>query len=83
MNKDGVNFGLDFKLDYGSKWEFIPISLKSSEAESIKSTTEMGIISIGDNNIKYEKGYYDIICKYSIDGNTQNVYLIKSRILVK
>lgn len=83
MNKDGVNFALDFKLDYGSKWEFIPISLKSGEAESIKSTTEMGIISIGDNNIKYEKGYYNIICKYSIDGNTQNVYLIKSRILVK
>jgi hypothetical protein len=82
MNKD-TKFNLEFKFDYGSKWLVSPVSLKTTASDVVESTTEMGIISIGNNKIKYDRGYYDIICKYSIDSNTQNLYSLKSRILVK
>ena len=82
MNKD-TRFNLEFKFDYGSKWLISPVSLKTNASDIVESTTEMGIISIGSNKIKYDRGYYDIICKYSIDSNTQNLYSLKSRILIK
>lgn len=82
MNKD-TRFNLEFKFDYGSKWLISPVSLKTNASDVVESTTEMGIISIGNNKIKYDRGYYDIICKYSIDSNTQNLYSLKSRILIK
>ena len=82
MDKN-TRFNLEFKFDNGSKWTITPVSLKTNASDTVESTTEMGIISIGNNKIKYDSGYYDIICKYSIDSNTQNLYSLKSRILVK
>ena len=76
MDKN-TRFNLEFKFDYGSKWTITPVSLKTNASDTVESTTEMGIISIGNNKIKYDSGYYDIIC------NTQNLYSLKSRILVK
>ena len=34
---------------------------------------------IRNNKIKYDRGYYDIICKYSIDSNTQNLYSLNKK----
>ena len=59
------------------------MSLKTSKTASVGSTTELAIMSIGDSNIKYERGYYDIVCNYSLDGNTHHIYKKIARILVK
>ena len=83
MIKDGVDTNLEFKLEYGSKWLYKPVSLKIENSETLSSNTNMGILSIGDSNIKYNKGYYDIIVNYSIDGNTHNNQKLNARILVK
>jgi hypothetical protein len=77
------NFNIEFKMDHGTKWEIKPASLKMTTSHSVNSSTEMAIMSLGNSNIKYEKGYYDILVNYSIDGNTSNTNQIKSRILVK
>ena len=78
-----IEFKTEFKLDNGTKWDFIPMSLKTSKRASVGSTTELAIMSIGDSNIKYERGYYDIICNYSLDGNIDHIYKKIARILVK
>ena len=83
MIKDGVDTNLEFKLEYGCKWLYKPVSLKIENSETLSSNTNMGILSIGDSNIKYNKGYYDIIVNYSIDGNTHNNQKLNARILVK
>ena len=83
MSKDNVDYKIEFKLDYGSKWNFVPVSLKMKHDVSIVSNSDLAIMSIGDSNIKYERGYYDLIVNYSIDGNTQHIQTLKSRILVK
>ena len=78
-----IEFKTEFKLDNGTKWDFIPMSLKTSKRASVGSTTELAIMSIGDSNIKYERGYYNIICNYSLDGNIDHIYKKIARILVK
>ena len=83
MSKDNVDYKIEFKLDYGSKWSFVPVSLKMKHDVSIVSNSDLAIMSIGDSNIKYDRGYYDLIVNYSIDGNTQHIQTLKSRILVK
>lgn len=84
MTKNGgLPFNVEFKFDYGSNWLFKPLSLAMNKNAEVKSNTKMAIMSIGDSNIRYERGYYDLIVNYSIDGNTQNIYEMKSRILVK
>lgn len=83
MSKDNTEFNLEFKLDFGSKWIFNPMSLKMYNTENVVSNTEMAIMSIGDSNIKYERGYYDLSVNYSLDGNIQNINTLKSRILIK
>lgn len=82
MDKN-LPFNVEFKLDYGSHWVFKPMSLRMNKTAEVKSNTKMAIMSIGESNIRYERGYYDLIVNYSIDGNTQNIYEMKSRILVK
>lgn len=83
MNKGDVTFKTEYKFDFGVKWIFEPISLKMKKTATVDSTTELGIMSIGDSNIKYETGFYNLKCSYSIDGNTQNIYTKKARILIK
>ena len=83
IDEKTIDFKTEFKLDNGTKWDFIPMSLKTSKTASVGSTTELAIMSIGDSNIKYERGYYDIICNYSLDGNIDHIYKKIARILVK
>ena len=82
MNKY-ADFKTEFKLNYGTKWIYEPISLRMKNSAIVESQSETGIMSIGDSNIKYEKGYYNLICNYSIDGNTENIYKKSAKILVK
>jgi hypothetical protein len=66
------NDRLPFKLRLGSKWTFEPMSIKTDNAKVIQSPTEMAIVSIGNENSKYPKGYYNITCNYSFDDFIQH-----------
>ena len=57
---------LPFKLSVGNKWNIKPISLGINNFENISSNANIGLISIGEN-LKYEKGYYEVEVNYSID----------------
>jgi hypothetical protein len=76
------NINIPFKLTYGSKWEIKPISFGINNFANIKSNTNIGIISIG-NNIKYEKGYYEIKVHYTIDNNDKLTYNKTTKFLIK
>ena len=39
MSKDNVDYKIEFKLDYGSKWSFVPVSLKMKHDVSIVSNS--------------------------------------------
>lgn len=83
MDKNNVEYKTEFKLNFGTKWIFEPMSLKMKNGTTVNSTSEMGIVSIGDSNIKYDKGYYTVKCNYSLDTNTQNIYTKTARILIE
>jgi len=68
------NDKLPFKLDYGSKWSFTGASIGMNDATDVSSSSEMAIVSIGSTNSKYERGYYNVNCNYSIDGFAQHTY---------
>lgn len=76
------NNGLYFKLNYGSKWKFTPNSLLMDKVKNVSSTTETTIISLNNGNIRYNKGYYNVECVYSLDANIQHTYTAKSKILI-
>lgn len=83
MDKNNTEYKTEFKLNYSTKWIYKPMSLKTKDSALVSSNSEMGIMSIGDSNIKYERGYYNLICNYSLDGNTENIYSKTARILIK
>ena len=49
----------------------------------VYSNTNTFIMSMGGSNANYESGFYDVTVRYSIDGEVQNQYTKKCRILVK
>lgn len=62
-----TNEKLPYKVGLSTKWEIKPMSLGMSNDAKVESPNEIAIVSIGDKNFKYEKGYYTIVCKYSLD----------------
>ncbi len=83
MDKNNFEYKTEHKLGYSTKWVFEPMSLKMTNTAFVESNTEMAIMSIGDSNIKYERGYYNLKCNYSLDGTTENIYTKTARILVE
>ena len=76
------NINLPFILELGSHWNFKPFSLGMNKEANVYSNTNSAIISMGQGNIKYERGYYDVNVRYSLDGNTQEQITKRARILV-
>lgn len=72
-NKDIIAFYLQtndklpFKIGLSTKWLIKPMSIGMSESSKVDSPNEIAIVSIGDNNFRYQKGYYSIVCRYSLD----------------
>ena len=50
---------------------------------NVYSNTNSAIISMGNGNNQYEKGYYDVSVRYSLDSNTQEQKIKRARILVQ
>jgi hypothetical protein len=76
-----TNEKLPYKVGLSTKWEIKPMSLGMSNDAKVESPNEIAIVSIGDKNFKYEKGYYTIVCKYSLDDYFQE-YMQKKAIFV-
>lgn len=77
------NINLPFILELGSHWIFKPFSLGMTKEANVYSNTNSAIISMGNRNNHYERGYYDVSVRYSLDGNTQEQKIKRARILVK
>lgn len=78
-----TNHKLPYKVGLSSKWEIKPMSSGMSNNYKVESQSEIAIVSIGDTNFKYERGYYDIVCKYSIDDYFQESMTKKAKFVVE
>ena len=70
VNVDNINLPFIFSL--GTKWKFKNMSIGSEYVDNVTSKTNMAIMSIPNNQVKYAKGYYDIIVSYTVD-NFNNI----------
>lgn len=61
------NYKLPYKVGLSSKWLIKPMSIGMNNDCEIDSPSEIAIVSMGDYNFKYEKGYYSVVCRYSLD----------------
>lgn len=77
------NENLYYKLRLGTKWHIEPMSLRMSDSSDVESPNEMAIVSVGRDNIRYEKGYYNITCRYSLDDFIQHEYTATAKFKVK
>lgn len=77
------NINLPFILELGSHWNFKPFSLGMNKEANVNSNTNSAIISMGNGNNYYERGYYDVSVRYSLDNNTQEQKVKRARILIK
>ena len=78
-----TNNKLPYKVGLSSKWEIKPMSSGMSNNCKVESQSEIAIVSIGNTNFKYERGYYDIVCKYSIDDYFQESMTKKAKFVVE
>ena len=68
------NDRLPFNSSISSKWKVHPMSLGMSTDTSFDSNGEMTIISLPMNDAKYERGYYQVTVKYSLDRDIQHQF---------
>lgn len=73
---------LPVNLNISSKWNIKPVTFGANTSKIIYSNTNTAIISITSNNT-YDKGYYDLSIKYSLDNNVLNTQEINKKILIK
>lgn len=57
-----------------SKWKITPLSLGMGDETIFDSNAEMTILSIPKNDSKYQKGYYKVTVKYSLDRDVQHQF---------
>ena len=68
------NDRLPFNPYISSKWTISPMSLEMSTDSRFESNTEMAILSIPKNDTRYQKGYYKVTVKYSLDRDIQHQF---------
>lgn len=77
------NIDLPFVLELGSHWNFKPFSLGMKNSANVGSNTNTAIISMGGDNSHYERGYYDVNVRFSLDANSQEQITKTARILIQ
>jgi hypothetical protein len=75
------NENTPFNLNLGSKWSIKPLSIGINNFADITSNTNTGIISIGDN-LKYERGYYEVQVNYALDNRNMESEKRTTKILI-
>ena len=48
------------------------MSIGMSNNSKTESPNEIAVVGIGGSNFRYEKGYYNVICRYSLDDFIQH-----------
>ena len=76
------NDRLPFNASISSKWNIHPMSLGMSTDTSFESNGEMTILSLPKNDAKYERGYYKVTVKYSLDRDIQHQFKNTSTIRI-
>jgi hypothetical protein len=77
------NQNLAFNMSLGSKWEFQHVSLGAEDMEPVTSKTNVAIMSIDKEHIKYVKGYYNVTVNYSVDDYYSHNKTLFGKILIK
>ena len=77
------NQNLAFNMSLGSKWEFQHVSLGAEDMEPVTSKTNVAIMSIDKDHIKYVKGYYNVTVNYSVDDYYSHNKMLFGKILIK
>ena len=65
-----------------SKWSISPMSLGMSLESKFESNGELTILSMPKNDNKYQKGYYKVTVKYSLDRDIQHQFINTSTLRV-
>lgn len=73
---------MPFILTEGTHWELRPFSLGMNKNATVSSSTNAFLMSIGSDAYANERGYYNIVARYSADGSLQYQKELKLRILV-
>ena len=66
------NEHLPFKAGISTQWLVSPMSIGMSEDTKIESPNEIAIIGVGHKNFRYERGYYNVSCRFSLDDFMQH-----------
>lgn len=67
------------KLSLGTKWHIIPMSIGMTAESEVESPNEMAVVSIGNGNVKYSRGYYTVECRYSLDDFIQHEHVKRAK----
>jgi len=70
MNNDR----LPYNPYISAKWKITPMSLGMKHDSEFTSNSEISILSLPKNDNKYQKGYYNITVKYSLDRDVQHQF---------
>lgn len=76
------NERLPFNFNISAKWEVKPLSIGVTNTAKTIANTEMAIINIPEKDNLYEKGYYDVAVKYSLDSETNDIITKRARIKI-
>ena len=76
------NDRLPFNPYISSKWLITPLSLGMTQNSNFNSNAEMTILSIPKNDNTYQKGYYKVNVKYSLDRDIQHQFKNTSTFLI-
>lgn len=77
------NIEFPFILNEGTHWKISTMSPGMEHDSEVTSNTNAFLMSMGGDNTGYDKGYYNITVRYSLDGTTQYQRKHTSRIKVK
>lgn len=66
------NEKLPYKVGLSTKWEIKPMSIGMTAESTVESPNEIAIVGVGWPNFRYERGYYNVSCRYSLDDYIQH-----------
>lgn len=73
---------LSVDMQSQSKWHVETMSIGMSTGSTVNAIGNIGMLSVGDKNNRYDEGYYAISVNYNIDGSTNHTETRKIKFFV-
>ena len=73
---------LSVDMQSQSKWHVETMSIGMSNGSTVNAIGNIGMLSVGDKNNRYDEGYYAISVNYNIDGSTNHTETRKIKFFV-